>query len=180
MTQRTMNQLEREFDDESTGVPVAGSEREKGVLLDELLERVRHHSVRFLADVSRSPRSLRVRAGDVSFDIEWSESGHDGAQGGDAVPVVTESDDAAPREHDSLMSPTVGVYYAAPEPGAEPFVRAGDAVEQGQQVGIVEAMKLMIPVRAERACRIVEPLKANGESVEYGEALFTVTPVDED
>ncbi|NYH80933.1 acetyl-CoA carboxylase biotin carboxyl carrier protein [Actinopolyspora biskrensis] len=180
MTQRAMNRLEREFDDESTGVPAAGSEYEKRVLLDELLERVRHHSVRFLADVSRSPRSLRVRAGDVSFDIEWSESGHDVMEAGDTASVVTERGDAVTREHDSLVSPTVGVYYEAPEPGAEPFVRAGDAVEQGQQVGIVEAMKLMIPVRAERACRIVEPLKANGESVEYGEALFTVTSVDED
>jgi acetyl-CoA carboxylase biotin carboxyl carrier protein len=71
-----------------------------------------------------------------------------------------------------LSAPAVGVFYRAPEPGAEPFVAEGDTVSAGQQVAIVEAMKLMIPVEADQPGRIAKVLKDNGEPVEYGERLF--------
>jgi acetyl-CoA carboxylase biotin carboxyl carrier protein len=70
----------------------------------------------------------------------------------------------------------VGVFYHAREPGAEPFVTVGSVVAAGQQVGIVEAMKLMIPVEASRGGRVTAILKANGEPVEYDEPLFAVQP----
>ncbi len=76
----------------------------------------------------------------------------------------------------SICAPTVGVFYRAPEPSAAPFVSPGDTVVSGQQIGIVEAMKLMIPVEADRAGRIREILPENGASVEYGERLFTLLP----
>jgi len=75
-----------------------------------------------------------------------------------------------------ITAPAVGVFYAAPEPGAAPFVRAGDVVIVGQQVAIVETMKLMIPVEADRVGRVAEVLKQNGEAVEYAEPLFTLAP----
>ncbi|WP_079057207.1 acetyl-CoA carboxylase biotin carboxyl carrier protein [Streptomyces niveiscabiei] len=63
------------------------------------------------------------------------------------------------------------------EPGAEPFVEVGDRVKAGQQVAIVEVMKLMIPVEADRDAVVVEVLAGDGESVEYGQALFALGPV---
>ncbi|WP_018501319.1 acetyl-CoA carboxylase biotin carboxyl carrier protein [Parafrankia discariae] len=69
---------------------------------------------------------------------------------------------------------TVGVFYHAPEPGADPFVRPGDTVVAGQQVGIIEAMKLMIPVEVERGGRVREILAADATPVEYGEPLLTL------
>ena len=77
-----------------------------------------------------------------------------------------------------VRAPSVGVFYRAPEPGAPPFVGEGDTVRPGQQVAIVEAMKLMLPVEADRAGRVVEVLKRDGEPVEYGEVLFVLAPDD--
>jgi acetyl-CoA carboxylase biotin carboxyl carrier protein len=79
----------------------------------------------------------------------------------------------APPGH-RVTAPTVGVFYRAPEPGAQPFVAVGDAVAPGQQLAIVEAMKLMIPVEADRAGRVAEVLCADGEAVEFGQPLFAI------
>ncbi|WP_051026842.1 acetyl-CoA carboxylase biotin carboxyl carrier protein [Nocardia higoensis] len=77
----------------------------------------------------------------------------------------------------TLVAETVGVFYRSPEPGADPFVTEGDPVRVGQQVGIVEAMKLMIPVVATREGRVAEFLVGNGEAVEYGAALMALEVV---
>lgn len=73
---------------------------------------------------------------------------------------------------DIVCSPSVGTFYRAPEPGAPPFVAEGDPVQPGQQIAIVEAMKLMLPVEATRAGRVIRILKSDGEPVEYGEPLL--------
>ncbi|PEH79785.1 acetyl-CoA carboxylase biotin carboxyl carrier protein subunit [Nocardia sp. FDAARGOS_372] len=77
----------------------------------------------------------------------------------------------------TLLAETVGVFYRAPEPGADPFVAEGDPVRAGQQVGIVEAMKLMIPVVATREGRVAEFLVDNGDAVEYGAPLLVLEVV---
>jgi len=76
-----------------------------------------------------------------------------------------------------VIAPTVGVFYRAPSPGAAPFVEEGDTVAAGTQVGIVEAMKLMVPVEADRAGRVSKVLKSDGDPVEYGEPLIRLAPV---
>jgi acetyl-CoA carboxylase biotin carboxyl carrier protein len=136
-----------------------------------LLEQVRRNAVQLVAEVGHTPRNLRVRAGDIAVEIEWAESAPANAP---AVPVAEPHDEA-----EYLTAPTVGVFYRAAKPGADPFVAEGDLVRPGQQVGIVEAMKLMIPVEADRAGLITEVLKADGEPVEYGERLFALAPGDE-
>ena len=131
-----------------------------------LLEQVRRNVVQLVADVGRTPRNLRVRAGDIAVEIEWDEAGHSAPA---PVAVI-----APPDAAEYLTSPAVGVFYRSPEPGADPFVREGDVVRAGQQVGIVEAMKLMIPVEAERGGLVTAVLAADGGSVEYGARLYTV------
>ena len=91
-------------------------------------------------------------------------------------PLATE--ETVSEQVSQIRAPMVGVFYRAPEPGAKPFVSEGDLVEPGQQVGIVEAMKLMVPIEADQHGRIVEILVANGESVEYDQPLFTVAPLE--
>ncbi|MGH3427261.1 MAG: acetyl-CoA carboxylase biotin carboxyl carrier protein, partial [Mycobacteriales bacterium] len=93
-----------------------------------------------------------------------------------AAPVAQPMTEAAPEVH-YLTSPAVGVFYRAPEPGTAPFVSEGDTVVTGQQVGIIQAMKLMIPIEADQAGRVLDVLKSNGEPVEYGEKLFAFTTV---
>jgi acetyl-CoA carboxylase biotin carboxyl carrier protein len=71
----------------------------------------------------------------------------------------------------------VGVFYRAPQPGAEPFVSEGDTVRPGQQVAIIEVMKLMVPVEADRAGRVVEILVDDASPVEHGQPLLLLAPV---
>jgi acetyl-CoA carboxylase biotin carboxyl carrier protein len=75
-----------------------------------------------------------------------------------------------------IKSPIVGTFYAAPRPDAPPFVRLGDAVEVGQVLCIVEAMKLMNEIESDTAGEIVRIYVENGQPVEYGELLFAIRP----
>ena len=149
----------------------------KGSLADALND-VSRSAQQLLADVNSPPRALRIRAGDVQVELEWQ------AQTGQLATVVAASETVAAPEQPAapepesaglfdLNAPTVGTFYIAPEPGAAPFVAEGDLVRAGQQVGIVEAMKLMIPIEAERDGQVVAVLAANGSPVEYGDRLFT-------
>jgi acetyl-CoA carboxylase biotin carboxyl carrier protein len=83
----------------------------------------------------------------------------------------------APEENLHIVrSPIVGTFYEAPSPGAPPFVKAGDIVEVGQVLCIVEAMKLMNEIESDVAGEIVKKLVTNGQPIEYGQELFTVRP----
>ena len=68
----------------------------------------------------------------------------------------------------------VGTVYLTPEPGAPPFVDVGAEVREGQTLLIIEAMKVMNPIRAPRGGRIAQVLVSNGDPVEYGELLLII------
>ena len=143
--------------------------------LSTVLDQVRHNTALLLSQLSHPPRVLRMRAGEVAIDIEWADPGTGPAEPirGDQPGSATEDD-----ARRLLTAQAVGVFYRAPEPGAEPFVDEGDMVVVGQQVAIIEAMKLMIPVEADLWGRVVEVLKGDGEPVEYGEPLFALVPAE--
>ncbi|MER7013310.1 biotin/lipoyl-containing protein [Saccharopolyspora sp. NPDC000359] len=151
--------------------------------LGTVLTTIEHHVTRMLAGLPDSPTALRVRFGDVAVEAEWATTRSTGVAPAPAPAASAAAlpEPAAPTadQHQHLRAPSVGVFYRAPEPGADPFVAEGDTIRPGQQVGIVEAMKLMIPVKSEIHGRVVEVLKANGDSVEYDEALFAVVPLDD-
>lgn len=83
---------------------------------------------------------------------------------------------AVPDSGVRVEAPSVGVFWRAPEPGAAPFVEVGQRVEAGQDMCIVEVMKLMNRVPASRAGIVTHIHMGNGESVEYGTPLFTIDP----
>lgn len=74
-----------------------------------------------------------------------------------------------------IASPMIGTYYTAPRPGDEPFVRVGDLVAAGQTVAIIEAMKIMNEIQAERGGIVEELLVSNGQPVEYNQPLIRLT-----
>lgn len=76
-----------------------------------------------------------------------------------------------------IKAPMVGTFYRTANPEAKPYAEAGQTVEIGQVVCIIEAMKLMNEIKSEVKGRIVEILVENARSVEYGQALFMVEPV---
>mgnify|MGYP002409882763 CR=1 FL=1 len=79
---------------------------------------------------------------------------------------------AADQNCQEIKSPMVGVFYAAPSPDAEPFVKAGSRVKKGDVLCVIEAMKLMNEVNAEQDGTILEICVKNGDVVEYGQTLF--------
>lgn len=76
----------------------------------------------------------------------------------------------------TVEAPTPGTYYSAPSPDAEPFVSVGDAVEVGDTLCIIEAMKLMNEIECEAAGTIAEVRVKDSEPVEYGQVLFVIDP----
>lgn len=73
-----------------------------------------------------------------------------------------------------VKSPMVGTVYLTPQPDAEPFVKVGDKVTEGQTLLIIEAMKTMNPIPATKSGTILEMLVATGQPVEFGEPLAVI------
>ena len=88
-----------------------------------------------------------------------------------AAPAVA-APKAAPAE--TIDSPLVGTFYRAPSPEAQPYAKIGDRVSADTVVGIIEAMKVLNEIKAEKSGVIKEILVENGQPVEYGEALFVI------
>ena len=75
-----------------------------------------------------------------------------------------------------VKSPIVGTFYASPSPGAEPFVKVGGYIEDGQTLCIVEAMKLMNEIESDMSGEVLRIFAENGQPVEYGQPLFGIRP----
>ena len=88
--------------------------------------------------------------------------------------VTAESGRAAVDPAKVIESPTVGTFYRSSAPGAEPFVKVGSHVEADTTVAVVEAMKVMNEIKAEKSGVIKEILLENGQPVEYGQPLFVL------
>jgi acetyl-CoA carboxylase biotin carboxyl carrier protein len=74
----------------------------------------------------------------------------------------------------SIVSPMVGTFYSAPSPTAKPFVTIGQKINQGDTVGIIEAMKIMNQIEADQSGTVTEILIKDGEAVEFGQPLIVV------
>lgn len=95
------------------------------------------------------------------------------------VNVVVNSPEVKPTStsKNTINSPMVGTFYAAPSPGAAPFIKVGQRVRKGDTIGIIEAMKIMNEIEAEFDCQITEMLVADGQPVEFGLPLFGVEKI---
>jgi acetyl-CoA carboxylase biotin carboxyl carrier protein len=96
------------------------------------------------------------------------------APGTPAAPAAAPAP-AAPRLIE-VKSPMVGTFYRAPEPGAEPYVKAGSRISAGQTLCIIEAMKIMNELEAEVSGTVREVLIEDAQPVEFGQVLFRVEP----
>jgi oxaloacetate decarboxylase alpha subunit len=117
-----------------------------------------------VAEVLPEPRVQEVKIAEKSASVETK-------------PEIAKKVETEAKKYEEIKSPMVGTYYGRSRPDAPPFVEKGDAVEPGQTLCIIEAMKLMNEIDAEKKCKIMEILVEDGESVEYGEPLFLIEPV---
>jgi acetyl-CoA carboxylase biotin carboxyl carrier protein len=147
--------------------------------LKELLAAVQASARLLLSDVPSQPQRVQLRVGDVLVELEWAPTPSAPLSPGPAPQGAAEGL-AEESARSYIRAEMVGTFYRASEPGAKPFVVAGSLIEPGQQVGILEAMKLMTPVKADQRGRIVDVLVADGEAVEYGQPLLVVEPGTEE
>lgn len=123
---------------------------------------------------------LTVRAGEFKVEVEWTVGPVVApAHGAPAGVVAMAAPAEAPAAEEEaaghrITAPLVGTFYRSPEPGADPFVTEGGPIEVGQDVCIVEAMKIMNRVESDVTGIVREILVADGEIVEYGQALMIV------
>jgi acetyl-CoA carboxylase biotin carboxyl carrier protein len=89
------------------------------------------------------------------------------------APAAESAAKPKPNEH-VITAPMVGTFYASPSPGAKAFVEIGDEIKVGQVLCIIEAMKMMNQIEADKAGRITSVMARNGDPVEYGQPLFVV------
>jgi acetyl-CoA carboxylase biotin carboxyl carrier protein len=99
----------------------------------------------------------------------------------EAMPAVSEPE--APSKPEApktklleVKSPMVGTYYAAPEPGAKPYVAVGSRIAKGQILCIIEAMKIMNEIESEFSGVVTEIAVQDAHPVEYGQVLFRIDP----
>jgi acetyl-CoA carboxylase biotin carboxyl carrier protein len=129
-------------------------------------------------EVADGDKMVRVNKGGTSY------SGH--AHVGHAAPMPMPSDPTVPQQANTevstvagnhpgaVTSPMVGTVYLAAEPGAPSFISKGATVSVGDTLVIIEAMKVMNPIKAPRAGTITQILVTNGQPVEFGEVLVVI------
>jgi len=94
-----------------------------------------------------------------------------------AAPLPVAPAEAAAPEAPALhavRSPMVGTFYRSASPGAKAFVEVGDMVKEGDTICIIEAMKILNEIEADKSGKVVQILCENGQAVEYGQALLTI------
>ena len=90
-----------------------------------------------------------------------------------AAPAEVAAPKPKANEH-VITAPMVGTFYGAPSPGAKAFVEIGDEIKVGQVLCIIEAMKMMNQIEADRAGKVTSIMARNGDPVEFGQPLFVV------
>ena len=91
-----------------------------------------------------------------------------------AAPVAVEAPPPPVSTEHVVKSPMVGTFYRSASPGAKPFVEVGDSIKVGETVCIVEAMKILNEIEADKSGTIQKILCENGQAVEYGQPLFVI------
>lgn len=123
-------------------------------------------------------KSFELEEGNLKISMKKQEKklSISGETEGSAIelPVQPQVEIKALPEGKQVKAPLVGTFYNAPSPDAEPYVKAGDRVQKGQILGIIEAMKLMNEIESEYDGVVEEILAANEQMVEYGQPLFLI------
>ena len=92
----------------------------------------------------------------------------------DAPPPEPAPESAPDPEGTVITSPMVGTFYSSPSPDSQPFVRVGTKINSGDTICIIEAMKVMNPIRAPKSGRVASIMVTNGDPVEYDELLLII------
>ncbi len=90
-----------------------------------------------------------------------------------ASALAVPAEPVVPAGH-PVKSPMVGTFYRSSSPGAKPFVEVGSAIKEGEPICIIEAMKIMNEIEADKSGTVTRILCENGQAVEFGQPLFII------
>lgn len=133
--------------------------------------------VRIVKAVTPSPIGPTVLAAQAmppaTAEALGAAPGPGGAPGLASGPAVSPTHAGEPSGH-AVKAPMVGTFYRAASPGAKAFAELGQQVKEGDPICIIEAMKIMNEIEADKAGTITQILCENGQAVEYGQPLFII------
>lgn len=132
--------------------------------------------VQSLAAVMRQSELTELDLALGSVTVRLRRSNQDVVNSG-PLPASTPAEapaNTSPIPH-VITAPMIGTFYTSSTPGAAPFVSEGDSVSAGQTIGIIEAMKIMNEIAADRPGVVEKIIVANGQPVEYGSPLMRLT-----
>jgi acetyl-CoA carboxylase biotin carboxyl carrier protein len=137
--------------------------------LERLLSLMKEHGLSEL-ELGEDGRSVRMsKVGPATYSMPMAAPA---MAGGAVAPAAAPKADKAAGE--PFLSPMVGTFYRASSPEAKAFVMEGDTIAADATLCIIEAMKVMNEIKAEKPGKIVQILVENGEAVEYGQPLFLI------
>lgn len=121
-------------------------------------------------------REIEFEEGDVRIHLVKDGKGVVRRPDAPAAPFSLEP--TSPNDH-TIVAGLTGTFYRSSSPEAPPFVEVGDRIEEGQTIGLLEAMKMLNPIEADRAGRIIAIAAADGALVTRGALLFRLTEADD-
>ena len=149
--------------------------------LKEIQEMIKLMNENGLTELEVEKDDMRIRLKKTANGIEGVEALVGSAQGvvpsGAKAQNVQQSEEKIVIKTVEIKSPMVGTFYRAPNPEALSYVEAGQTIEPGQVICIIEAMKLMNEIKSEIRGKILEILVDNAEPVEFGQSLFLIDPL---
>jgi acetyl-CoA carboxylase biotin carboxyl carrier protein len=125
--------------------------------------------VRIVKSEPAAPAMMAYAPPPMMVPAQLAAPATNGTAGAPAGPA------AAPVETGHVVkSPMVGTFYRSSSPGGKPFIEVGSAVKEGEPVCIIEAMKIMNEIEADRSGTVTKILAENGQAVEFGQPLFVI------
>lgn len=123
------------------------------------------------------PARVRLSLNGAELDVSWHDLSIPTVPVDESAQSATSQPDPSADGIQAVRSPLVGTFYRAGEPGSTPLVEVGDVVTYGQQLAIVEAMKLMNSIEADCDGQVVEFPVPDGSSVEFDQPLVLIKPM---
>jgi acetyl-CoA carboxylase biotin carboxyl carrier protein len=152
------------------------TEDNTSVHAEEILRTLRVALVGVLEAVPSAPARVRLSLNGAELDVSWHDLPLPTVPVDESVQSAMSHPGASADDIHAVRSPLVGTFYRASEPGSTPFVEVGDVVTCGQQLAIVEAMKLMNAIEADCDGRVVEIPVPEGSPVEFDQPLVLIKP----
>lgn len=132
-------------------------------------------------EITEAEGKVRIVKGGIAAPVQYVQTlaaPAVGQQAASAAPAIAAAPAAAPAEAapvgHAIKSPMVGTFYRSSSPGAPAFVEIGSQVKEGDTVCIIEAMKILNEIEADKSGTVTQILGENGQAVEYGQPLFII------